>query len=268
MVKTNFHAHTTFCDGKNTPEEMISWAIDKNFTALGFSSHSYIPGDSSWTLNPQSTLEYFSTINRLKDKYADKIKIFCGIEQDILSPKFNLPFDYVIGSVHAVCVNGKNVSVDNKQEMVKDLVNEVFNGKFEKLAKEYFCLMERVIDLTQPDIIGHIDVVSKFSERLGYVETEEYLEYAYNAVNKLAKFGLPFEINTGGMARGYKSEPYPSKNILKMVKQVGGNICLSSDCHVKEKLDFWLDEGEVLAKEIGFTQRAEITDKGIKYVKI
>lgn len=268
MVKTNFHTHTTFCDGKNSPEEMISWAIEKEFTALGFSSHSYLEGDSSWTLNPKTTFEYFSTINHLKQKYANKIKIFCGIEQDVFSPKFNLNFDYVIGSVHSIIVNGKRVSVDNKKEILFSLVEEVFNGKFEKLAKEYFALLETVVERTQPNIIGHIDVLTKFREKLGYVENEEYLEYAYSAVSKLVKYGLPFEINTGGMARGHRTEPYPSKSILKFIKSLGGKICISSDCHNKDQLDFYLNEAEVLAKEIGFTERAEVTEKGIKYVKI
>ena len=34
VYKQNLHTHTTFCDGKNTPEEMITWAIDKNFTHI------------------------------------------------------------------------------------------------------------------------------------------------------------------------------------------------------------------------------------------
>ena len=40
MIKTSFHTHTTFCDGKNTPEEMVVAAIEKGFVALGFSTHS------------------------------------------------------------------------------------------------------------------------------------------------------------------------------------------------------------------------------------
>ena len=39
MIKTNYHTHSTFCDGKNTPEEMVLKAIEDNFDILGFSSH-------------------------------------------------------------------------------------------------------------------------------------------------------------------------------------------------------------------------------------
>ncbi len=35
----NYHTHTTYCDGKNTPEEIVLCAIEKGFTSIGFSGH-------------------------------------------------------------------------------------------------------------------------------------------------------------------------------------------------------------------------------------
>ena len=32
----NLHQHSTFCDGKNTPEEIVLAAIDKGFDVIGF----------------------------------------------------------------------------------------------------------------------------------------------------------------------------------------------------------------------------------------
>ena len=31
-MKANYHTHTVFCDGKNTPEEIILAAIEKGFS--------------------------------------------------------------------------------------------------------------------------------------------------------------------------------------------------------------------------------------------
>jgi predicted metal-binding protein len=31
MIKSNFHTHTTFCDGKNTPREMVERALELGF---------------------------------------------------------------------------------------------------------------------------------------------------------------------------------------------------------------------------------------------
>ena len=38
----NLHTHSTFCDGIHTPEQMVQFALQKGFTSLGFSGHSYL----------------------------------------------------------------------------------------------------------------------------------------------------------------------------------------------------------------------------------
>ena len=42
-MKTNYHMHTVWCDGRNTVEEMIRAAIDRGFDEIGFSSHARLP---------------------------------------------------------------------------------------------------------------------------------------------------------------------------------------------------------------------------------
>ena len=52
MMKTNYHTHTTWCDGKDTPEAVVVAAIDKGFDAIGFSSHAMLPEDDTpWLKN-------------------------------------------------------------------------------------------------------------------------------------------------------------------------------------------------------------------------
>ena len=46
--KANLHTHTSFCDGKNSPEEMVRSAVEKGFDVLGFSGHSYTPFDETY----------------------------------------------------------------------------------------------------------------------------------------------------------------------------------------------------------------------------
>ena len=47
---TNFHTHTTFCDGKSTAEEVVRSAIEKGFTAIGFSGHGVTGFDPGYCL--------------------------------------------------------------------------------------------------------------------------------------------------------------------------------------------------------------------------
>ena len=37
MMRADLHVHTTFCDGKNTPEEVVLTAIEMGLCKLGFS---------------------------------------------------------------------------------------------------------------------------------------------------------------------------------------------------------------------------------------
>lgn len=36
MLKANYHTHTTFCDGSNTPQEMVEAALYQVLKYLGF----------------------------------------------------------------------------------------------------------------------------------------------------------------------------------------------------------------------------------------
>lgn len=266
MITTNFHTHTVFCDGENTPEEMVLAAIEKGFTALGFSGHSYFEPEKDISMSPVTQKEYIKQITDLKLKYRNVIKIFCGIEQDIFSEKPQFDYEYKIGSVHYLLKDGKFIDIDLSAESAKENVQKYYGGDFDLLAEDYFETVSCVLDKTGADIIGHIDLVSKFNEQNGYGESERYLKAAEKAVKKLAAYGKPFEINTGAMARGAKSIPYPSPAILKMIKQNGGKIVISSDCHDKNYLDFAFDKAVELAKDAGFCEHGILTEKGILYV--
>ena len=46
----DFHMHTAFCDGKNTPEEMVLRGIEMGLSVIGFSVHSPLWEDCSWVI--------------------------------------------------------------------------------------------------------------------------------------------------------------------------------------------------------------------------
>ena len=58
-MRTNYHTHTTWCDGKDTPRRVIQAAIAKGFDAIGFSSHAMLPeADEAWLLTPEKAPLY------------------------------------------------------------------------------------------------------------------------------------------------------------------------------------------------------------------
>lgn len=74
----NLHTHTTYCDGINTPEQVILTAIDKGFGAIGFSGHSYMYYSEEHSMSLEGTEKYKAEISLLKQKYSDQIDVFCG----------------------------------------------------------------------------------------------------------------------------------------------------------------------------------------------
>ena len=268
MIKCNFHTHTSYCDGRDTPEELVKAALEKGFFALGFSSHSYTEMDKDFAMNAEKAGKYRREIARLKEEYKGKIDLYCGVEQDYFSTEPTEPYDYVIGSVHYVLKNGEYISVDTSAEIVKNAVDRLYSGDFDALAVDYFALVSNVVQKTNADIIGHFDLVSKFSEKNGYGQSPRFLAAAERAVKALAPLNKPFEINTGAVARGRRSIPYPSPEILKMIKKHGGKIIISSDCHDKKYLDFGFDSAVNLARATGFSEASCIINGGMKYIKL
>ncbi len=268
MIKQNYHTHTYYCDGKNSPEEMTLKAIESGFDILGFSGHGHTGIDNSYCMSIENTRKYIADISVLKEKYKDKILLLCGIEQDIVSDDDISDFDYAIGSSHYILRGNDFYPVDGSKEEFDYLVNNVFNGSVEAFAEEYFENVSTVVDKTNCRIIGHLDLISKNFERFNIIETDKYLSFAEKTVRKLVKYNIPFEINTGAIARGYRTAPYPSENILRMIKENDGKIIFASDCHDKAHLDCFFSESVILAKKVGFTKRSILTLNGIEEIDL
>lgn len=262
MIRSNFHTHTIYCDGKNTPEEMIKKAISLGFSSLGFSGHGYTPFDNSFCMSKENTKKYSEAIQTLCEKYKDKIEIYCGTEADLYSEFDQSKYDYIIGSVHYVKAGNEYLSVDDSEEITKKIVTNYFDNDFLKYTRAYY---ETTAQLPQinPDIIGHFDVVSKFNEGGKFFDETDarYLEPAFLAIDEIIKKCSIFEINTGAVAKGYKKAPYPLIPILKRLKEKGAKIILSSDCHDLNYLDFYFEESKVLLKEIGFHEAVTISGR-------
>ena len=246
----DLHVHTTYCDGEDTPEDIILAAIDKGLTELGFSGHSYTPFDNDYCMTPENEALYFKEINFLKDKYKDKIKVLCGIEQDYYSPPISYPYDYVIGSVHYVKCKNKYITLDLTEDIFVSAVSEFFDGNYYALAEKYFETVAEMVKKTKPDIIGHFDIVEKFNEgnKLFCENNARYVNAYKKAADEIIPYNIPFEINTGAVSRGYRSVPYPSPEITEYIKSRGGRFVLSSDSHSKDTLCFDFEKYNYLIK--------------------
>jgi len=238
MMLSNYHTHTTFCDGIDTPEEMVLEAIRLGMSELGFSGHAHMSFDSSYCMSLEGTEQYKAEVNRLKLKYADKIKILLGIEQDIYSDTTTDSYDYVIGSVHHVLKNGEYLAVDLSRAEQERIIADYYGGDQYAFAEDYYRAVATVYEITKCDIIGHFDLITKFNEAgdMYDVDHPRYRAAALGALDILCTSPAAFEINTGAISRGYRKTPYPDSFILEELKKRGNKLIYSSDCHNKNYL--------------------------------
>jgi histidinol-phosphatase (PHP family) len=246
MIKADLHVHTTFSDGLNTPEEVVLAAIGMGLERLGFSDHSHTSFDETWCIHRSAIPLYRRTVQGLRDKYADKIDILCGIEQDRYSSELPEGCDYAIGSVHYLKAGDGYLPVDESAEILERGVQNYFGGDFASFAECYFETLSYFAGVPEANIVGHFDLLTKFSEHgEQFDETSpRYIAAWRAAADALIDAGKTFEINTGAISRGYRASPYPRKYIVNYIKSRGGKFILSSDCHRASDLCFQFDRWE------------------------
>ncbi|MCF0137981.1 MAG: histidinol-phosphatase [Oscillospiraceae bacterium] len=245
---TDLHMHTVFCDGVNTPEEMVLSAIDKGLSAVGICTHAYLPFDKEFCIQRENYSVFQNEVAGLKEKYRDRIEVLCGIEQDILCTENTEGFDYVIGAVHCLDCGGDIIPVDNTPELLAEGCRRQFGGDYIALCEAYYESVARIYELTSCDSIAHFDLVTKFNEggRLFDESDPRYIAASRRAADELLKCGRPFEINTGAMSRGYRTSPYPAKPIMDYIRSRGGRFVLASDAHHKENIAYRFECYEAL----------------------
>lgn len=265
MRRQNLHTHTTFCDGKDTAREMVEAAIALGMDSLGFSGHSPYPADipQDWVMQETDVLRrYRQEIIRLRQVYGDRIQLFLGLEQDILSPSPREDYDYLIGSVHALLRDGQLISVDESETVFRQAVAETFGGDPLRFAEAYYAQVAQVHQETGCQIVGHFDLICKFNEKDRLFDTghPRYQAAALEALNCLRDQDVILEINTGAMSRGYRTAPYPAPPLLRAMRDMGIPICITSDAHSAKDLMYGFSEAAELARACGYRESMYLTD--------
>ena len=268
MIFSDIHVHTTICDGKSTPEEIVKKAIEMGYEAIGFSGHSYTDFDDGFCMECKDIKLYREELERIRAKYPE-FDIFIGIERDYYSSE-NDNYDYVIGSLHYVVKDGIFMNIDSSVDKMKENVENYFGGNYREYVKYYYDNLKDVVEKTGADVIGHFDLITKFNEGDKFFDTDSqwYREIVLDALRCVTKHKPIFEVNTGAVCRGYRTEPYPAKFILEEIKKSGCDIIITSDCHFADNLGYGFDKAIEYAKECGFDKVKVITANGFEYRNI
>jgi histidinol-phosphatase (PHP family) len=235
---------------------MAEAAFQAGFVSFGFSEHGPQHFDTEYGLSPEGAASYGAEILALKDRYAGRMKIWLGIERDSYADFDCSAYEYVIGSTHYLPSGDGHIAVDSTEDNLKRLIEESYGGDPYRMAADYFAQHADFLETSRPDIIGHFDLVKKMNTRLCFIDENDlrYTRGAFEALERAAATGALLEVNTGAIARGWRSDPYPSPQLLARWRELGGRAIVSGDCHDTRFIDCAFDQCVQMLLKAGFTE--------------
>lgn len=268
MRLSSFHTHTYFCDGTDSVELLCEKAVEKGFSALGFSSHAPLPRGcglvSDWHMSAPDLERYIAEVRRAKEKWADRLEVFLGLEVDyikgVMGPADGIykksGFDYLIGSVHYLTPEGSTpFTVDGPASEFEKGIQEGYRGDGKALMEAYWDAVREMCAAGGFQIVGHLDLLKKNNQdqRWFSLYDAEYKKKLDQVLDVIARAGLIIEVNTGGLSRKKTKELYPAPWILKDMRKRDIPVLISSDAHSYIHLDSCYGEAKTLLKEAGYT---------------
>lgn len=265
MYRQNLHTHTVYCDGRDTPEELIKEALCLGFDSIGFSGHSYMSWNPDKSLTPEREAFYKKEISDLKEKYKSLIDVYLGIEVEMYSLPLSLDgYDYTIGTAHYIKKDGALLPAFRSATVIESFINDYFGGDGMAYVKAFYETEATLGEYGKFDIVGHFDLITKHAERTPLFDTEskKYQNYALDALHAVAETHRIFEINTGAIGRGYRQTPYLAPFLMRELRALGCGLVISSDCHDKRNLAVYYPEAVEYAKSFGFRELFALTKDG------
>ena len=258
------HAHTTYVDGKSTAEEMVLAALDAGFHSIGLSEHGTQAIDRFYGLMPDDVPRYTAEVHALREKYKGQIRVHLGIERDMYSSARREDYEYVIGSLHYIVRGETFYAADGELEPLVECRDRYFGGDGAALAREYFEHLARYAEEYRPDILGHFDLIRKRNPTGALYDPDDpaLLKTEYEALEAIWQSGAMLELNTGGMARGYLTTPYPELRMLKFWHDLGGRVIVGSDSHHTSTIDYAFDQMPDFLRAAGFQTFWELGAEG------
>ncbi len=266
MIRSNLHTHSLFCDGRDTVEELCQEAFRQGLTSLGFSSHAPLSFKTGWHMKKSQLNRYADTVRSAALRWRGRLDVYLGLEIDFIENmcgpsdgRFSeYELDFVIGSVHyLVPPHGQPFTVDGPLDELTKGVAEGYRGDVVAAVDAYWWTIIAMVQAGSLDIVGHIDLIRRNNRllRLFDEKSEHYRKSAKAAIAAIAESKGIVELNTGGMARGGLSEPYPSFSLLQAVRQASVPVTINTDTHDRRQLTAYYDEARVWLKDAGYSHQ-------------
>lgn len=250
-LKKVFHCHTYRCGhATGTDEEYVLAAIDSGIEELWFTDHAPIPGISQEGIRMEfSELdEYISSINKLKEKYKDKIKIKIGLECEYSPEKNDYLFNYIRNKGIEELILGQHGTI------IKDKFiwsGDMSNREAKEMIDTYFDNVLLAIDSGLFKYFAHPDLILNCT---GYFD--DYIKQRFiELIHKAIENNVILEINAQGVKNNKCNNPtyYPCAEFWKIVKGYkNAKVYIGADAHEPQRLrgDKYIDACMNLANNI------------------
>lgn len=267
ITLTNYHSHSLYCDGRASMETFVRFALSRGFTSYGFSSHAPLPFPTAWTMDGDRMDDYFDEFRRLKQKYANRIELYIGLEIDYLSEEHNpasayfrrLPLDYRIGSVHLLRdEQGQVVDADLPADKFRQMIAYHFSGDVKSAVQQYYQRSLRMIEQGGFDIVGHADKIHYNASycRPGILDEPWYDQLVCGYFQEIARRGYQMEINT--KAYSDLGVFYPHERYFPLLHDLGIQVQVNTDAHYPDRIDSGRTQALHALKRAGYDQVMEL----------
>lgn len=255
LCDMHMHSSNSF-DAENSVNEMCESAIKSGLYAIAITDHCEAPvikyGENCEYGNfdrfiPKSISETLSA----KQKYADKIKILCGIElgepmHDMECTKRALAYgasDFTLASVH------------NLKDMEDFYYIDWTKVDIYKILKLYFAELAETAQFKYFDSLAHMTYPLRYiKEKTSKIpDLSVFCDDIDNIFKILINNNKALEINVSGLFKDLKTT-LPDETLVRRFRELGGKyITLGTDSHSVDFVGKGIKEGIEVAKSAGFT---------------
>lgn len=241
----NLHAHTQYCDGRDTMSQIAESAGKEGFKYFAFTPHSPINVDSPCNMSRENMYEYLGELSRLRDEYSGRIELLASLEIDGMGEDFGphidyfqrLPLDFRLGSVHFVPnQDGVYIDCDGRYERFSGNLKEAYRGDLRYVVEKYFEQVLVMMERGGFDLLGHFDKIAgnAATSDPGIENQGWYEALVDDVVGHAQSAGLVVEINTKAFAD--KGRFFPAERWWPKLIAAGVPLAVDSDAHYASKV--------------------------------
>lgn len=241
----NLHAHSQFCDGRDTMAAIADAARREEMRYFAFTPHSPVPLKSPCNMSRDKMEEYIVEAARLRDRHRPDMEILTSLEIDWLGPDWgphidyfqHLPLDFRLGSVHFVPnQDGVLLDCDGKFERFATYLKDGYAGDLRYVVEKYFEHVLTMLERGGFDLLGHFDKIAGNASIAdpGIEDHGWYEALVDDVVEHVKGTDVVVEVNTKAFAD--KGRFFPAERWWGKLIDAGIRLAVDSDAHYASKV--------------------------------